>query len=75
VDRSFVTHCTKPPLQRIGIDTLGPLRKGKHGNVKIIVITDHMTKWAIARLVAQENAETIAETLLEEVFLRFCRNK
>jgi len=30
-----------------------------------------MTKWAIARPVAQENAETIAETSLEEVFPRF----
>ena len=38
---------------------------------KIIVITDYVIKWAIARPVGQENAETIAETLLEEVFLRF----
>ena len=27
-------QCTERPFQRIGIDTLGPFRKSKHGNVK-----------------------------------------
>jgi len=39
--------------------------------VKIIVITDYMTKWAIAKPIAREDAETIAAALLGEVFLRF----
>lgn len=58
------------PFQKIGIDTLGPFRKSKSGNYKIIVITDYFTKWAIARAVPSETSAEVASILAEEVFCK-----
>jgi len=59
------------PLVRVGVDTLGPFMKSYRANTKIIVITDYMTKWAIAKAVPRESEYEIAETLIEEIFLKF----
>lgn len=59
------------PFERIGIDTLGPFRPSRNGNRKIIVVTDYMSKWAIARAVKQENEYEVADMLIEDVFFQF----
>jgi len=45
--------------------------KSYRANTKIIVITDYMTKWTIAKAVPRESEYEIAETLIEEIFLKF----
>ena len=59
------------PFERIGIDTLGPFRRSNNGLEKIIVVTDYMTKWAIAKAIPRENATEIANMLIERVFLQY----
>jgi len=59
------------PFERIGIDTLGPFIASERGNREIIVITDYLTRRAIARPIQKETAEVVANILLEEVFLHF----
>lgn len=65
-----LTQTTKP-FERIGIDTIGPLRPTESGNIKCIVVTDYLTRWAIARAVPSERDEEVADFLIREVYLRF----
>lgn len=60
---------TAGPFERIGIDTIGPMFVSKKGNKKVVVITDYMTRYAIARAVPRESADVIAGILMEEIFL------
>lgn len=61
----------KQPFQKIGIDTIGPLRKTPTGKSKIIIIIDYTTKWVIARAVPSERSEEVAALLREEVYLKY----
>ena len=61
----------RTPFERVGIDTLGPFRRSRAGNEKVIVITDYMTRFALARAVPRENDAELADTLIQSVFLRF----
>ena len=56
------------PFERIGMDTIGPLRKTAAGNTKVLLITDHHTKYAIAQAVTGERAEVLARILFKEVW-------
>ena len=58
------------PFERVGLDTLGPFRRSQQGNVKIIVATDYMTRWSIAKAVPRENAGEIAHMLIHEIILK-----
>lgn len=59
------------PFERIGIDTVGPFRVSGAQNKKIIVVTDHMSKWVVAKAVKQDTAKDLATFLIEEVFFRY----
>lgn len=59
------------PFERIGIDILGPLRRSKGGNLRIVVVTDYMTRWAITRAIPRETAQAIASMLIEDIYLQF----
>lgn len=64
----------KSPFERIGIDILGPFKRSFAGNQKVLVLTDYLTKWAIAKAVKTEKSEEIADLILEEVFSKVRRS-
>ena len=59
------------PLDRVGIDILGPLPLTQRGNKYILVATDYFTKWVEAFPVPDQTAVTCADVLLNEFFSRY----
>ena len=57
--------------ERISIDITGPFPRSRRGNVYIVTIVDHFSKWSIAEPVPNHHATTVAKILLEKVFLIF----
>ena len=55
----------------IGIDILGPLIPSYAGNQYIIVVSCYYIKWVEAFAVQNHTAATVADKLVQEVFLRF----
>ena len=60
------------PLDRIGIDIVGPCPVTENKNEYIIVVCDYFTKWAEAYPVPNHTALTVADKLLSEFISRFC---
>jgi hypothetical protein len=58
------------PIDRIGIDVIGPLPKSKNNNRYILVIGDHFTRWVEAYPLPNQQAETIAVKLVHEFIAR-----
>ena len=54
--------------ERVSIDVTGPFSLSRRGNVFIITMMDHFTKWAIAEPAPNHHATTIARNLMEKVF-------
>jgi len=59
------------PMDRLGIDVLGPLPETPRGNRHIIVVTDHFSKWTEVFPVPDFMAATCARVLLNDVISRF----
>ena len=59
------------PLDRIGIDIVGPCPVTENGNEYLIVLSDYFTKWVEAYAVPNHNALTVADKLVTEFFCRF----
>ena len=59
------------PLQIVATDILGPLPKSKNGNVYVLVASDYFTRWAEAYAIPNQEAETVAKKLTNEMFCRF----
>lgn len=59
------------PMERVALDILGPLPVSKHGNRYIIVISDYFTRWVEAFSLPNQEAATVAKTLVEEWICRF----
>ena len=59
------------PLDRVGIDLLGPLPLTPRGNRHLLVIQDYFTKWVEVYPVADTTAETCADKLVNEFISRF----
>ena len=59
------------PLDRIGIDILGPLPRTSNGNEYIIVLCDYFSKWAEAYAVPNHTALTVADKIVNEFICRF----
>ena len=53
------------PFERIGIDILGPLPETFHGNKYIVVIGDYFSKWIEAFATPDQEAETVANVLVD----------
>ena len=53
------------PFERSSLDITGPHPKSNKGNVFIVTLVDHFSKWAKACPVRNHEAETIARVLLE----------
>ncbi|UYV83065.1 hypothetical protein LAZ67_22002076, partial [Cordylochernes scorpioides] len=58
------------PFQKIGMDLLGRFPLSDKGNLWIIVCTDYLTKYAIAKALPSGTAAEIATFILEEVILK-----
>ncbi|UYV70790.1 K02A2.6-like [Cordylochernes scorpioides] len=65
------TYNVGAPVERIAIDIMGPLPRSDKGNRYILVATDYFTKWPEAFPLADQEAETVAETLISQFFSRF----
>ena len=59
------------PMDRLGLDILGPLPTTPKGNTCILVIADYFTRWVEAYALPNQTAETIAQTLVIEFLSRF----
>lgn len=62
---------TGGPLDRIGTDLFGPLPLTKRNNKYILVCTDHFTKWVEIFAIPNQNSETSARVILNEVIGRY----
>lgn len=62
-----VTH----PLEIVAVDIMGPFPVNENGNSYILVAEDYFTKWLEAWAIPNQEAKTVAQKLLEEMFLRF----
>ena len=54
------------PMQQIAADILGPLPTTRTGNKHILVVSDYFTCWAEVYGVPNQEALTIAKTLVDE---------
>ena len=45
VQTELFTNATYEPMERLSVDTIGPLGKDAYGNCYIIVIIDCFTRW------------------------------
>ncbi|KRX55525.1 Transposon Ty3-G Gag-Pol polyprotein [Trichinella sp. T9] len=59
------------PLQRLGVDILGPLERTSSGNQYVLVLTDCFTKWTAAFLLTNMEAGTVAKVLVEKYIAYF----
>uniref|UniRef100_A0A8C9VS90 Gypsy retrotransposon integrase-like protein 1 n=1 Tax=Scleropages formosus TaxID=113540 RepID=A0A8C9VS90_SCLFO len=59
------------PMERVGVDVLGPFPRTDRGNRYVLVAMDYFTKWPEAYAVPDQSAATTAERLVEEMFCRF----
>ena len=55
------------PFETIGIDVTGPHPKSSNGFVYILTIVDHFSKFAFAYPMRNQEAQTVAKLLLENV--------
>ena len=65
------TYGVGEPMERIAVDILGPLPTSEKGNRFIIVVADYFTKWVEAYPVPNHKAQTVAEALVNNFFMRF----
>jgi hypothetical protein len=55
------------PFSRWGIDFIGPLPKGPHGNKYLLTAIDYCTKWPLAKAVECCSAEVAAKFIEQEI--------
>ena len=59
------------PLERVGLDIIGPLERTKEGNNYILVVVDYFTKWVEAYGIPDQSALTVADKFVSEFVARF----
>ena len=59
------------PMQIVAVDILGPLPKTKDGNAYVLVASDYFTRWVEAYAIPNQEAVTVAQKLVDELFCRF----
>lgn len=55
-------------MDQIAVDVLGPFPKTTNGNCFILVAIDYFTKWPEAYVLPNQEAETVADTLVGDIF-------
>jgi len=56
-------------FETVSIDVTGPHPRSRHGNVYMLTIMDHFSKWADAFPVTNHTAATVARVLFNKVFV------
>ncbi|KAF7648160.1 hypothetical protein LDENG_00161160 [Lucifuga dentata] len=59
------------PMERVGVDILGPFPVTDHSNRYVLVEMDYFTKWPEAYAVPDQGAATTAEKLVQEMLCQF----
>ena len=59
------------PMQVIAADILGPLPESTAGNLYILVVGDYFTKWLEDYAIPNQEAITVAQKLVDQLFSRF----
>jgi len=59
------------PWERVSVDITGPHPKSSRGNVYILTLVDHFSKWAEAIPLPNHTAPVVARALMNQVFVRF----
>ena len=59
------------PMQMIAVDIMGPLPETPSGNSYILVAGDYFTRWMEAYAIPNQEAITVAQKLVDELFCRF----
>ena len=59
------------PFELLSMDFIGPLKPRSEDFEHVLVIIDHFTRWAIAIPTQNQNAETVASALVDEVFHKY----
>jgi transposase InsO family protein len=65
------TPAVGEPWERISIDITGPHPKSSRGNIYILTLVDHFSKWAEAMPLSSHTAPVVARALMTHVFSRF----
>ena len=58
------------PMQVIAVDIMGPLPESNNKNSYILVVGDYFTRWMAAFAIHDQEAATVAQKLVDEVFCR-----
>jgi len=61
---------TSRPFQHIGVDVVGPFPTSQKGNVYILTVVDHFTRWAEAIPMPEQTSKCIAENIIKHVICR-----
>ena len=59
------------PLEMVAADIMGPLPTSKQGNRYILVVSDYFTRWVEAYAIPNQEAITVAQKLIDNMFCRF----
>ena len=59
------------PMERVGIDILGPQTQTKRGNRYVLVISDYFTRWTEAFAMPNIEAVMVADLLVTEFICRY----
>ncbi|KAI4872035.1 hypothetical protein NFI96_006518 [Prochilodus magdalenae] len=58
-------------MERVAVDILGPFPRSDKGNRYVLVAMDYFTKWPESYAIPDQEAETVADALVEGMFSRF----
>jgi len=59
------------PTQIMAVDLLGPLPESLQKNIYVMVVGDYFSRWMEAIPLPNQEASTVADHLVDEVFMRF----
>ncbi|KAK7884629.1 hypothetical protein WMY93_027752 [Mugilogobius chulae] len=59
------------PMERVAVDIMGPFPRTDKGNRYVLAAMDYFTKWPEAFAIPDQEAETVADTLVDGMFSRF----
>lgn len=58
-------------MEVVAVDIMGPFPESKNGNSYILVAGDYFTRWMEAYAIPNQEATTVAQKLVDELFCRF----